>query len=102
TNTVTEFTLGDGASITSVRLAMEEQNVQHLGATGVRLLDNARFESHCVGLGGPLRRHDLQVRLEGPGAECKLNGVVVTQGKQHYDNHTTIEHIAPHCNSEET
>lgn len=102
TNTVTEFTLGDGASITSVRLAMEEQSVQHLGATGVRLLDNARFESHCVGFGGPLRRHDLQVRLEGPGAECKLNGVVVTQGKQHYDNHTTIKHIAPHCNSEET
>ena len=26
----------------------------------------------------------------------------MTQGKQHYDNHTTIEHVAPHCNSEET
>ena len=101
-NTVTEFALAEGANVTSVRLNMEGDNVQHIGATGVRQQRSSRFESHCVGFGGPLRRHDLQVRLEGEGAECKLNGVVVTQGKQHYDNHTTIEHVAAHCNSEET
>ncbi|MBS3804282.1 MAG: Fe-S cluster assembly protein SufD [Oleiphilaceae bacterium] len=101
-NAVTEFTLAEGAQVTSVRLSSDGQNVQHIGATGARLGGNSRFESHAVCFGGPLRRHDLQVRLEQPGAECKLNGVVVTQGKQHYDNHTTIEHVAPHCNSEET
>ena len=26
--------------------------------------------------------------------------MVVTQGKQHYDNHTSINHVAAHCNSE--
>lgn len=101
-NTVTEVEVAEGASVTSIRLNMEGENVQHVGATGVRQQRSSRFESHTVGFGGPLRRHDLQVRLEGEGAECKLNGVVVTQGKQHYDNHTTIEHIAAHCNSEET
>ncbi|MGP4843761.1 Fe-S cluster assembly protein SufD [Marinobacter sp. 1Y8] len=101
-NAVSEFSLADGANITSVRLSLEGANTQHIGATGARLLANARFDSHCVGFGGPLRRHDLQVRLEAAGAECRLNGVAVTQGKQHYDNHTTIEHVAPHCNSEET
>ncbi|MDO3720774.1 Fe-S cluster assembly protein SufD [Marinobacter sp. chi1] len=101
-NTVTEFDLADGASITSVRLNTEGDSVQHIGATGVRQQRDSRFESHTVGFGGPLRRHDLQVRLEGEGAECKLNGVVVTQDKQHYDNHTCIEHVAAHCNSEET
>ena len=101
-NTVTEFTLAEGAQVTNVRLNMDGENVQHIGATGVRQQRSSRFESHCVGFGGPLRRHDLQVRLEGEGAACKLNGVVVTQGTQHYDNHTTIEHIAAHCNSEET
>ncbi|MGO1462659.1 MAG: Fe-S cluster assembly protein SufD [Marinobacter sp.] len=101
-NTVTEFTLAEGANVTNIRLSMGGENVQHVGATGVVQQRSSRFESHCVGFGGPLRRHDLQVRLEGEGAECKLNGVVVTQGKQHYDNHTTIEHIAAHCDSEET
>lgn len=101
-DTVTEFMVGDGARITSIRLNVEGQNVQHIGATGVRQQRDSRFESHCVGFGGPLRRHDLQLRFEGEGAECKLNGVVVTQGKQHYDNHTCIDHMVPHCNSEET
>jgi Fe-S cluster assembly protein SufD len=101
-NTATEFSLGDGANITSVRLNTEGQNVQHMGTTGVRQQRNSRFESHSVGFGGTLRRHDLHVRLEGEGGECKLNGVVVTQGTQHYDNHTTIEHVAAHCNSEES
>ena len=101
-NTVTEVSVAEGAQITSVRLTLEGENVQHIGATGVRQAASSRFESHSVGFGGPLRRHDLQVRLEGEGAECKLNGVVVTQGKQHFDNHTSIEHVAAHCNSEET
>ncbi|MGC8120747.1 Fe-S cluster assembly protein SufD [Marinobacter sp. VGCF2001] len=101
-STVTEFDLADGANATSIRLNMEGENVQHIGATGVRQQRSSRFESHSVGFGGPLRRHDLQVRLEGEGAETQLNGVVVTQGKQHYDNHTCIEHVAAHCNSEET
>ena len=98
---VTEFMVAEGAQITSIRLNAEYQNVQHIGATGVRQQRSSRFESHCVGFGGPLRRHDLQLRLEGEGAECKLNGVVVTQDRQHYDNHTSIEHVAAHCNSEE-
>jgi Fe-S cluster assembly protein SufD len=101
-STVTEFSLADGANVTSIRLNMEGENVQHIGATGVLQQRSSRFESHCVGFGGPLRRHDLQVWLEGEGAETKLNGVVVTQGKQHYDNHTSIDHVAAHCNSEET
>lgn len=101
-NSVTEFALAEGANVTNVRLNMGGENIQHVGATGVLQQRSSRFESHCVGFGGPLRRHDLQVRLEGEGAECKLNGVVVTQGAQHYDNHTTIEHVAAHCDSEET
>lgn len=101
-NTVTEVMVGEGANVTSIRLNMEGENIQHIGATGVVQQRSSRFESHSVGFGGPLRRHDLRVRLEGEGAECKLNGVVVTRDKQHYDNHTSIEHVVPHCNSEET
>lgn len=101
-NAVTEFVLAEGARITGVRLNIEGESVQHIGATGVRQATASQFESHCVGFGGPLRRHDLRVSLEGEGAGCKLNGVVVTQGEQHYDNHTSIEHVAAHCDSEET
>lgn len=101
-NAVTEADLGEGAKLTYVRLNLEPEAVRHVGATGVRLAAGSRFESHAIGFGGTLRRHDLQVRFEGEGAECLLNGVAVTQNRQHYDNHTVLEHIAAHCNSEET
>ncbi|MGM0563802.1 MAG: Fe-S cluster assembly protein SufD [Pseudomonadota bacterium] len=101
-HTINELDLAPGARITWVRVSLEPENTRHIGATGARLAANARLEHHSIGFGGELRRHDLQVRLEESGAECKLNGVAVTQGRQHYDNHTVIEHVAPHCNSEET
>jgi len=101
-NAVTEVNLQEGANVTAIRLNLEGDNVLGIGATGVHQQRSSRFESHCIGFGGPLRRHDLQVQLLGEGAECKLNGVVVTQGKQHYDNHTSIDHQVPLCNSEET
>jgi len=76
-------------------------NCKHIGATGVQLMRNARFESYCLALGSALGRHDLRVKMLEPGAECSLNGVCVTRNKQHYDNHTCIEHVAPHCTSHE-
>ncbi len=98
---VTEADVGEGATLTYIRLALEPESVGHVGATGVRLARGSRFESHCFGFGGTLRRHDLQVRFEAPGAHCLLNGVAVTQNNQHYDNHTVLEHIAANCTSEE-
>lgn len=101
-NAVTEMNLDAHAKVTYVRLSLEAENARHLGATGVRLNKGAVLDSHAIGFGGALRRHDLQVRLEEPEAFARLNGITLTQGQQHYDNHTVIDHVAPHCNSEET
>ena len=99
---VTEMNLDSNANVTYIRLCMEPTNVRHVGATGVRLADGAKLESHAIGFGGDLRRHDLQVRLEGQGGFCRLNGIALTQDRQHFDNHTAIDHVVPHCDSEET
>ena len=99
---VTEMNLAPNAKVTYVRLSLEDNNARHVGATGVRLQSGAVLDSHAIGFGGDLRRHDLQVRLEEDGAFARLNGIAVTQGRQHYDNHTAIDHVAPNCNSEET
>jgi len=39
--------------------------------------------------------------LNGTGADCELNGLYVTKGRQHVDNHTTIDHSKPNCISRE-
>ena len=70
-------------------------------ATRAILKRDAVFESDSLCLGAGMGRHDLHVLMTESGAHCELNGVVVTKGKQHFDNHTNIEHIASHCTSEE-
>jgi Fe-S cluster assembly protein SufD len=81
---------------------MEPESQQHIGMTSVDCLRNSLFTSHCVGFGGKLRRHDLIVKLLGEGANTVMNGICITQAEQHYDNHSIIEHVAPHCDSEQT
>lgn len=101
TASVVEVDLQDNAQLTLTRLDLADEAIAHVGATLVKAGRDSRLNTHCFGFGGQLRRHDLKVQMLAPGAECNLNGVCVTLGKQHYDNHTEIEHIAAHCNSEE-
>ena len=102
TTSVTDIHLKAQSEIRYIRLNTEQQQISHVGITNVTQQRDSRFKSYCVGLGGTLRRHDLKVKLIEPGAECSLDGVCVTLEKQHYDNHTEIEHISAHCQSEES
>ena len=50
-------------------------------------------------VGGEIARHDLNVKLNGEHIESTIDGLYVGTGKQHLDNHTTMDHAHPHCNS---
>ncbi|WP_250656987.1 Fe-S cluster assembly protein SufD [Alkalimarinus coralli] len=98
---VTEVVLNAQAELNYIRLNTEQEQISNVSLTKVTQHRDSRFNSYNIGLGGNLRRHDLKVKLIEPGAECSLDGVCVTLEKQHYDNHTEIEHISAHCQSEE-
>jgi Fe-S cluster assembly protein SufD len=46
-------------------------------------------------------RNDAQVRLIGEQSQGFLFGVSVLDGAQYVDNHTVVDHVVPHCHSEE-
>jgi len=46
-------------------------------------------------------RNDISVELCGQNCESNLFGIYTPKDKQHVDNHTSIDHQAPHCNSNE-
>lgn len=102
TNGVTEVGVGDGAAVEHYRLQQEPRTAYHLGQTAVRMGRDSRYTSHVVQTGASLGRHDLSAALLGPGAECTLNGLCVANDRQLIDNHTTIDHAVPHCESHET
>lgn len=49
--------------------------------------------------GGELTRNDLTAVLDGEGAEIEVNGLYTVAGRNHVDNHTTIEHAVPNTSS---
>jgi Fe-S cluster assembly protein SufD len=50
-------------------------------------------------LGGALTRRNIHPVLAGEGAECLINGLFMSNGRQHMDNYMKVEHASPHCES---
>jgi Fe-S cluster assembly protein SufD len=100
-NAVTEIALADGAVLEHYALQRESLSACHVHTVAARQGRASHFTSHNVALGSALARVDLDVVLDAEGAECALFGLFAGAGKQHLDNHTTIDHAKPHCVSRE-
>ncbi len=101
TNSVTELYLANGARMHHYRLHQEGQEALHIGGVHASLDSNAYLNSFHLALGSELKRIDIVINHEGPGANCILNGVYLPQQNQHIDYHTCIEHRMPHCTTSE-
>jgi Fe-S cluster assembly protein SufD len=51
-------------------------------------------------MGSQLSKVNQTVDLVGPGANCQVNGVMFTEGRQHLAYHTLQHHRAPNCRSD--
>lgn len=101
TNVVTEIKIDHNAVLHHVKIQEEATIVDHLAVTQAEVHTNAVLTSAIFTVGARLSRNDLRVRLVGEGAECNLSGLVLASGEQHQDNHTLIDHQAPHGSSRE-
>jgi Fe-S cluster assembly protein SufD len=101
TSTITELITGEGADIEHYKLEQECESAYHMAGIYVSQHQDSRYTSHNIALGGRLVRNDLQVTLDEPGADCTLNGLYLTRGRQHVDNHTRIDHCKSHASSRE-
>lgn len=101
TNSVTQATQEAGSQLTLYRLQEHADEHFHTELLDVRLARDAGVKLGYVDLGGRLVRNDLRVKLAEPGATCDISGVFLASHGQHVDNHTRIDHIAPHTTSNE-
>lgn len=95
TNAVTEIVLGDGASLEYVKVQNESTAAYHTASITVHQSRDSRFAARAIHVGGAVSRDDIAVSLDGPGAECELDGLFAPGGDQHHDTHSRIDHIAP-------
>ncbi len=101
TNAVTEIALGEGARVDHYKIQRESEKAFHVGTTQIRQDRDSQLDSFSLAVGGALVRTNIYTSLEGNAATCTLNGLYLTDGVQHMDNQTSIEHIAPNCPSHE-
>ncbi len=101
TNAVTELVLGEGAVVDYHKIQQESGPSFHYARVQIHQDRASTATTHSIALGGRLTREEVQTVLAGEGAEATLNGLYVTSGDQHVDNHTTLDHAKPHCSSRE-
>ncbi|HSU59561.1 MAG TPA: Fe-S cluster assembly protein SufD [Bryobacteraceae bacterium] len=100
TNAVTEIVVGENAIVEHVKLEEESADAFHVATIQVQQSRNSVFKSHNISLGGLLVRNDVNAVLS-TGSEGTLNGLYLANGRQHIDNHTALDHAAPHAASHE-
>ena len=101
TNSVAEIVAEEGARIEHYRYLAESPDAFHIGTTRVYLSRDSAFNTVSFARGARLARNDLQVLLDGPGASCQVNGLYLTSGTEHIDNHIDIDHARPHTSSDQ-
>jgi Fe-S cluster assembly protein SufD len=101
TNSVTEIFAGDGARIEHCKVQQDSLSAYHLATLRATLGRSSYFLSHVACLGSLLNRNEIDITLDGKGAEAMLNGMTLIAGKQHVDNYTRLEHTEPNCPSHE-
>ena len=100
-NVVTDIVIGRGAEIEHHKLQQESVKAFHIAEINADLGEGSRFISSSFALGGALARTDINVGLNASGAACSLDGLYMSEGRQHVDHHTRIDHNSPRGTSRE-
>ena len=101
TNTITELVAGRDAEVEHLKLQQEGRKAFHVAAVNADQQHGSRFTSRSFALGGGLARVDIRVGLNAEHAACTLDGLYMTDGRQHVDHHTRIDHAQPYGTSRE-
>lgn len=100
-NIVTEIKAEAGANIEHYKLQRENNKAFHIATLQVDQAGDSAFTSFSISMGAQIARNDINIRMGDEGAACNLYGLYITDGRQHCDFHTRIDHAEPHCSSNE-
>jgi Fe-S cluster assembly protein SufD len=97
---VTEITVGEAADLHLATLYRWASNVNHFGVERARIGRDARFHWTLAALGGKLVKTDMEMHLEGEGAQGKFSGCYFGNESQHFDFHTFQNHVVGNTTSD--
>lgn len=99
-NGATEVILAPRAMLRLVSLQNWSDQVWNFAHQKALVGHDASLQWTIAAMGSRLSKVNQHVELCGKGAECQVNGVLFTEGKQHISYHTLQHHAAEQCRSD--
>ncbi|QDU26920.1 FeS cluster assembly protein SufB [Anatilimnocola aggregata] len=99
-NGATEVILAPRAMLRLVSLQNWSDQVWNFAHQKALVGHDSTLQWTIAAMGSRLSKVNQHVELCGKGAECQVNGVLFTEGKQHISYHTLQHHAAPGCRSD--
>jgi Fe-S cluster assembly protein SufD len=100
-NAVSEFFVQDNAELTVNQLQFENKGIYQVNTEEAHQAKDSRFRIRTFTHNSDWVRNDLKIRLNGSNTDTHLSGAYLLKGREHVDNHTTVDHKVPHCISNE-
>jgi len=101
TNSVTEVFAGAGSQFHYLKIQNDSPTTALIDHTAIVQERDSRVDVGTFVLGGRFVRNELEFKLEGPGANAGMIGLSLVDEDQFVDHHTGVDHVAPHCQSDE-
>ena len=98
---IVEYLIEENAHISCDKLQMENASSFLLCEDYSIQKRNSTVLLNTFSISGAWVRNNSSFLIEGENCETNLNGAYLLKDLQHLDNHTIVDHIAPHCNSNE-
>jgi Fe-S cluster assembly protein SufD len=101
TNVVSEISVAENAVVNATKLQQQQSTAQLNHYTQINQASQSNVKQITISISGAVVRNNLHFKLNGPAANCVLHGLYVTDKKRLVDNHTRVDHVSPHCTSDE-
>lgn len=99
---VTNYHVGDSASLSVLRTQDEGNEAVHLGEITMDLAAKAQAKLLHIVAGAKTARTETRVVFAGEEARLDVAGITMVADKQHSDLTLYVDHLVPHCDSTET
>ena len=100
-NIANEFFVGENAEFHFEKIQDESGEVYEIATEWAHQARDSRFDIRTITLQGHWVRNNLNIAVNGENCSTNLYGSYMPNGKEHIDNHTVVDHLISHCESNE-
>ncbi|AXJ00849.1 Iron-regulated ABC transporter permease protein SufD [Cyclonatronum proteinivorum] len=96
---VSETVLEDEAHVNHIKVQRENRNAIHISRVASLLGRGSNYNSYTVSSGALLFRNEPLSLVDAENAHATLDGLVMVDGNQVSDTHSTLDHLKANCTS---